>query len=85
MTCHGRPVEPAAITQTALLTIEGEKDNISGLGQTEAAHALCVSIPSAKHAHYVQQGVGHYGVFNGRRWQEEIAPRVAGFVRENGG
>jgi len=85
MFCHDRPVRPEAITKTALMTIEGEKDDISGLGQTEAAHDLCANIAREKHEHYVQNGVGHYGVFNGRRWREEIAPRVAAFVRKNGG
>jgi poly(3-hydroxybutyrate) depolymerase len=85
MMCRGRPVRPGAITQTGLMTVEGEKDDISGLGQTEAAHLLCASIPPSRHEQYVQRGVGHYGVFNGRRWREEIAPRVAAFVRKNGG
>jgi poly(3-hydroxybutyrate) depolymerase len=80
MTHRGVKVDPAAIRNVALLTIEGEKDDISGLGQTEAAHALCANIPAARKAHYVQPGVGHYGVFNGSRFRSEIAPRIADFV-----
>ena len=75
-----RPVDPAAIRNVALLTIEGEKDDISGVGQTEAAHRLCVNIPADRKAHYLQPGVGHYGVFNGSRFRAEIAPRIADFV-----
>lgn len=83
MTCRGRPVRPEAIKKTALMTVEGEKDDITGLGQTRAAHDLCVNIPKTKRVHYQQQGVGHYGVFNGRRWREEIAPRITKFIRAN--
>ncbi len=63
-----------------MLTIEGEKDDISGVGQTEAAHTLCVNIPADRKAHYLQPGVGHYGVFNGSRFRAEIAPRIADFA-----
>ena len=80
MTHRGRPVEPAAIRNTALLTIEGENDDISGVGQTEAAHKLCVNIPQDRRAHYLQLGVGHYGVFNGSRFRAEVAPRIADFM-----
>jgi poly(3-hydroxybutyrate) depolymerase len=80
MTHRGRPVDPAAIKRVALLTIEGEHDDISGVGQTEAAHRLCVNIPPDRQAHYLQLGVGHYGVFNGSRFRSEIAPRIADFV-----
>ena len=65
LTHRGRPVRPEKIEKTALLTIEGEKDDISGLGQTRAAHDLCKGLPASKRAHYMQKGVGHYGVFNG--------------------
>ncbi len=85
MTCRGEKVETAAIRKTALLTVEGEKDDISGVGQTMAAHDLCPNIPKAMRGHYLQAGVGHYGVFNGRRWREEIAPRVAAFIRQHDG
>jgi poly(3-hydroxybutyrate) depolymerase len=80
MTHRGRPVDPRGIRQTALLTIEGEHDDISGVGQTEAAHRLCSNIPADRQAHWLQPGVGHYGVFNGSRFRAEIAPRIADFV-----
>jgi poly(3-hydroxybutyrate) depolymerase len=77
---RGLRIDPAAIKRVALLTVEGENDDISGLGQTEAAHKLCVNIPSDRKAHYMQPGVGHYGVFNGSRFRSEIAPRISDFV-----
>jgi len=83
MTSRDRKVEPAKIAKTALLTIEGELDDISGLGQTRAAHDLCTGIPAERHRHYEAKGVGHYGIFNGRRWREDIMPRVREFIREN--
>ena len=75
-----RPVDPAQIRRVALLTIEGELDDISGVGQTEAAHRLCVNLPPERQAHWLQPGVGHYGVFNGSRFRAEIAPRIADFI-----
>lgn len=81
MTHRGRPVRPETVTKTALMTVEGEKDDISGLGQTQAAHDLCTGLNPSQRVHYVQPDVGHYGVFNGRRWQDEIAPKVAAFFR----
>ncbi len=81
---RGHLVEPAAIENTAVLSVEGEKDDICGLGQTAAAHDLLTNLPTAKKAHYVQMGVGHYGVFNGRRWREQIYPKVREFIVENG-
>src|SRR5271170_8247463 len=80
MTYRGRPVDPARIKRVALLTVEGEHDDISGVGQTEAAHRLCVNIPPDRRAHYLQLGVGHYGVFNGSRFRSEIAPRISDFI-----
>ena len=77
---RGVPVDPSAIRNVALMTVEGENDDISGVGQTEAAHRLCVNIPADRKAHYLQPGVGHYGVFNGSRFRSEIAPRIADFV-----
>jgi poly(3-hydroxybutyrate) depolymerase len=77
---RGRLVDPRHIRQVALLTIEGEHDDISGVGQTEAAHRLCSNIPADRHAHWLQPGVGHYGVFNGSRFRAEIAPRISDFV-----
>jgi poly(3-hydroxybutyrate) depolymerase len=64
----------------ALMTVEGENDDISGLGQTEATHALCSAIPDHRRVHYVQKGVGHYGVFNGSRFKSEIVPRISDFM-----
>ena len=78
---RGTRVQPEAITRTALLTIEGAKDDITGLGQTAAAHTLCRSLPASKKQHHLQEGVGHYGTFSGRRWREEVAPVVKAFVR----
>jgi len=75
-----RRVDPGQIKRTALLTIEGEHDDISGVGQTEAAHRLCVNLPADRQAHWLQPGVGHYGVFNGSRFRSEIAPRIADFI-----
>ena len=80
-TYRGRVVDPAAIRDTALLTIEGENDDISSPGQTEAAHGLCPNVPDARRGHHLQAGVGHYGTFNGRRWRTEIAPRLREFIR----
>ncbi len=83
MTHRGHPVDPGAIRNAALLTVEGEHDDISGVGQTEAAHDLCVNIPAERKSHYLQPGVGHYGVFNGSRFRAEVAPRIADFVLTN--
>jgi poly(3-hydroxybutyrate) depolymerase len=74
-------VRPQAIRETALLTIEGELDDISGHGQTESAHQLCLNIPAPQREHFNAPGVGHYGIFSGRRWREVIYPRVRGFIR----
>ena len=76
-------VDPSAIRKTALLTVEGENDDISGVGQTEAAQTLCSSLSDKKRMHYVQPGVGHYGVFNGSRFRSEIAPRIVQFMNRN--
>ncbi|MCD6040415.1 MAG: esterase [Burkholderiales bacterium] len=84
MTVRGELVRPQAIRDTALLTVEGELDDISGNGQTEAAHALCLNIPRDQRMHYVAPGVGHYGIFSGRRWREMIFPRVRDFIAAHG-
>jgi poly(3-hydroxybutyrate) depolymerase len=81
MTHRGRKVDPGKITKTALLTVEGENDDISGIGQTQAAHDICANIPEQMRRDYIQPGVGHYGVFSGRRFRTEIYPRVREFVR----
>src|SRR5262249_59681909 len=73
-------IDPAAIRRVALMTVEGEHDDISGIGQTEAAHGLCVNIPPARKVHWLQPAVGHYGVFNGSRFRAEIVPRISDFV-----
>ena len=78
---RGEKVDCSAIRKTAIITIEGEKDDICGLGQTEAAHDLCINVPPDEHYHYVQPGVGHYGVFNGTRFRTEIAPRIREMIR----
>jgi poly(3-hydroxybutyrate) depolymerase len=79
---RGRKIDPSFI-ETALMTVEGELDDISGVGQTKAAHALTPNIPGARHVHWEQPRVGHYGIFNGRKWREQIMPRVRTFIREN--
>jgi poly(3-hydroxybutyrate) depolymerase len=76
-------VDPSKIHRVALLTVEGENDDISGVGQTEAAHALCPNIPAHRKAHWLQPAVGHYGVFNGSRFRAEIVPRIADFALSN--
>ena len=83
MRIHGEPVAPAAIRRTALFTIEGELDDISGPGQTLAAHDLCPAIPATRKQHLLVAGVGHYGIFSGRRWRENICPQVRDFIRSN--
>jgi poly(3-hydroxybutyrate) depolymerase len=80
MTHRGKLVDPTRISRVALMTVEGENDDISGLGQTEATHAICSSIPDDRRVHYVQKGVGHYGVFNGSRFKSEIVPRISDFM-----
>jgi len=81
MMVRGEHVNPAAIERTALMTVEGELDDISAPGQTLAAQTLCANIPAERRMQYLQPGVGHYGIFNGRRWRSEILPRVAEFMR----
>ena len=76
----GELVKPAAIKKTALLSIEGELDDISGAGQTAAAHGLCTGIPKARHQHITVEGAGHYGIFSGRRWREVVYPDVRDFI-----
>jgi poly(3-hydroxybutyrate) depolymerase len=73
-------VRPQAIRKTALLSIEGELDDISGDGQTQAAHQLCLNIPAGRREHFTAPGVGHYGIFSGRRWREIVFPKVRDFI-----
>jgi poly(3-hydroxybutyrate) depolymerase len=75
-------VRPQAITSTALMTVEGENDDISGVGQTAAAQDLCKNIPASRRVHYLQKGVGHYGVFNGSKFRSQIVPRIVEFTRK---
>jgi poly(3-hydroxybutyrate) depolymerase len=80
LTVRGEKVEPAAIRRTALFTVEGERDDICAIGQTVAAHDLCSKVPVYMKQHHVQLGVGHYGVFSGRRWQQQIYPRIRDMI-----
>jgi len=77
----GERVAPEKIKRSALLTIEGELDDISGLGQTAAAHGLCTGIPKTRKSHIEVKGAGHYGIFSGRRWREVVYPDVRDFIR----
>lgn len=79
----GQLVRPQDISQSALLTIEGELDDISGAGQTKAAHDLCTGIPEHLHFHYDVAGAGHYGIFSGRRWREKVYPEVQRFIKQH--
>ena len=81
---RGRPIDPRAIRRTALLTIEGERDDICSLGQTLAAHELCAGLKPYMRTHYVQPDVGHYGVFSGRRWNGSIYPIVRDIIHVSG-
>ncbi len=80
MTVRGEPVNPALIARTALMTVEGELDDISAPGQTIAAQTMCAGIPADRRTQYLQTGVGHYGIFNGRRWRGDILPRIKTFI-----
>jgi polyhydroxyalkanoate depolymerase len=81
LTWRGQPVEPAAITKTALLTVEGAKDDICGVGQTLAAHDLCSSLKPSQRLQHLQAGAGHYGVFSGSRWENSVYPLVRTFIQ----
>ena len=81
---RGQPVDLTAIRNVALFTVEGENDDISGVGQPRAAHDLCINIPDGMRAHYLQPAVGHYGVFNGSRFRSEIVPRIVDFMSSYG-
>ncbi len=80
---EGKRVRPQDIKNVALLTVEGELDDISGSGQTEAAHGLCSGLPKDMKEHYTAPKCGHYGIFSGRRWREMIAPRITEFIRRH--
>jgi poly(3-hydroxybutyrate) depolymerase len=81
---NGELVKPQDITTGALLTIEGELDDISGAGQTKAAHGLCTGVPKTRQFHYDAMGAGHYGIFSGRRWREQVYPAVREFIAKYG-
>lgn len=81
---RGRKIDPKAITDSALLAIEGERDDISGLGQTKAALGLAAKLPAAKKRYFMAENVGHYGIFNGRKWREKIAPVVEDWISRHG-
>ena len=81
---RGRLVEPGAIARTAVFLVEGENDDICGVGQTAAAEPLLTGLPKKKKPYYMQPGVGHYGVFNGSRWRKQIYPKIRDFIRQNG-
>ena len=85
LTWRGRPVRPEAIRRTAVMTVEGEKDDICGIGQTMAALDLCRSVPVPMRSYHLQTGVGHYGVFSGRRFAQAIYPRVREMIQANEG
>ncbi|MET0591052.1 MAG: polyhydroxyalkanoate depolymerase [Polyangiaceae bacterium] len=80
MVVAGKPVVPADITKSALFTIEGELDDISGAGQTQACHDLCTGIPESRRSHLTVEGAGHYGIFSGRRYREIIYPEIRAFI-----
>ena len=82
---RGRQVRPEAMRDIALMTVEGEKDDITGVGQTEAAHRLASGLPSEQRRHLLVEAVGHYGIFNGSRWRRLIQPQVRDFIRANSG
>jgi polyhydroxyalkanoate depolymerase len=77
---RGRKVRPEAIHRTALLTVEGERDDICAVGQTAAAHDLCSTLRPHLKRHHLQPGVGHYGLFSGRKWELQVYPQVRNLV-----
>jgi polyhydroxyalkanoate depolymerase len=81
LTFEGRLVNPKLIKKTFLLTVEGERDDICGIGQTLAAQDLCSGLPAYMKSHHLQAGVGHYGVFNGKRWDSQIYPIVRNLIQ----
>ena len=83
MMSRDRKVDLSKIRKTALFTVEGERDDISGVGQTKAAHDLCSNLPDGMKEHHEQKAVGHYGIFNGGKWRNQIAPRVKAFIRDH--
>jgi poly(3-hydroxybutyrate) depolymerase len=80
---RGKKVDPKAIKDTALLAIEGERDDISGIGQTRAALEIATGLSAGKKQYFLAKEVGHYGIFNGRKWREKIAPVVDDWIAKN--
>jgi len=80
LTYRGRKVNPGAIHKTALLTVEGEKDDVCAVGQTAAAHVLCTGLRPHMKRHHLQPGVGHYGVFSGSKWEKQVYPQVRNMI-----
>jgi poly(3-hydroxybutyrate) depolymerase len=76
-------VKPSDIRTTALMSVEGELDDISGSGQTRAVHNICTGVPKAKQKHFEAMGAGHYGIFSGRRWREHVYPEVTAFINSH--
>jgi poly(3-hydroxybutyrate) depolymerase len=81
---RGRAVDPKAITDVALLAIEGERDDISGVGQTRAGLTIATKLPEKMKSYYLAEGAGHYGIFNGSKWREKIAPVVEKWIAAHG-
>ncbi|MEE7477374.1 polyhydroxyalkanoate depolymerase [Methylobacterium hispanicum] len=84
LTFRGEPIDMGAVRRTALMTVEGERDDICSVGQTMAAHDLCTSLPPHMRTHHLQAGVGHYGVFSGKKWEQQIYPQVRNFIAAHG-
>lgn len=82
MEYRGKRVDPGALRHTALLTVEGENDEFCPPGQTHAAHDICPNIPENMRGHHLQEGVGHYGVFNGSKFKAHVAPLIKQFIRD---
>jgi poly(3-hydroxybutyrate) depolymerase len=83
MTYRGKRVDPSAVRRVALMTVEGEKDDITGIGQCQAAHTICCNLSHGMRKHHLQPGVGHYGIFNGSRFRSDIVPQIATFLRRH--
>jgi len=81
---RGRLIKPQAISKTAILCVEGELDDISGVGQTRAALDITTGLKDSKKQYYLQRQVGHYGIFNGRRWREQIRPVITEWIKQHG-
>ena len=83
LTYRGNRIDMRAIRKTALMTVEGERDDICAVGQTMAAHDLCTGLPPHMRSHHLQAGVGHYGVFSGRKWEGQTYPLVRNFIQSH--